>query len=48
MTFDLKEMRLYRRQIEQMIANDLEGKTAHDTTQFLRGHLYVYSDFLLG
>jgi hypothetical protein len=31
-----------------MIANDLEGKSAHDTTQYLRGHLYVYSDFLLG
>jgi len=31
-----------------MIASDLEGKTAHDTTQYLRGHLYVYSDFLLG
>ncbi len=31
-----------------MITNDLEGKSAHDTTQYLRGHLYVYSDFLLG
>lgn len=31
-----------------MIASDLEGKSAHDTTQYLRGHLYVYSDFLLG
>lgn len=31
-----------------MIANNLEGKSAHDTTQYLRGQLYVYSDFLLG
>lgn len=31
-----------------MIANDLEGKAAHETTQYLRGHLYTYSDFLLG
>ena len=31
-----------------MIANDLEGKSAHDTTQFLRGLLYTYSDWLLG
>ena len=31
-----------------MIVNDLEGKSAHDTTQYFRGHLYTYSDFLLG
>ena len=37
----------YRAQIETYIQNDLEGKSAHDTTQYLRGHLYTYSDYLL-
>ena len=34
--------------MEQLIENDLSGLGAFHTTQYFRGKLFIYVDFLLG
>ena len=34
--------------MESYIANDFEGKTAHQLTQYVRGHLFCFLDSLMG
>jgi len=34
--------------LESYITNDFEGKTAHQMTQYIRGHLFVFLDSILG
>ena len=34
--------------MEWFIKQNFEGKSAHRTTQYLRGSLFVYIDYLIG
>jgi hypothetical protein len=47
MAFDLKELHAAKARVEAVIAAQFQGMTAHETTQYLRGRLFVYTDFLL-
>ena len=38
----------HRNHVEWHLQNGFEGRTAHRTTQYLRGSLFVYIDYLLG
>jgi hypothetical protein len=42
------ELRVHRNHVEWHLQNGFEGRTAHRTTQYLRGSLFVYIDYLLG
>jgi hypothetical protein len=46
--YSFGELETMKRQVEQAIKDEFEGfKTPHETTQFLRGRLYVFVDSLL-
>ena len=45
--FDLEKLAQYSEQIKAMIKNKLADLDAFMVTQYLRGELYVYIDFLL-
>lgn len=44
----LAELSYHINQLETYISNDFEGKTAHQMTQYIRGHLFVLLDSLMG
>lgn len=47
MTFDLKELHAAKQRVEAVTAARFQGMNAHETTQYLRGRLFVYTDFLM-
>ena len=47
MGFDLEELQAAKARIEAVIESEFKGISAHETTQYLRGTLFVYTDFLL-
>jgi len=47
LSFDLEQLSAERARVEAVAANQFQGMTAFQTTQYLRGGLFVYCDFLL-
>ena len=48
MHFDIEACREERIRVDKMVHNDFRGNTAHELTQYLRGKLFVYIDFIMG
>lgn len=47
MKFSLDELALEKERVVKLIDDDLNGLGAFETTQYLRGRLYIFVDFLL-
>ncbi|CDW78729.1 UNKNOWN [Stylonychia lemnae] len=45
--FKLDDVHTHKQRVERLIESDLNGVGAFHTTQYLRGDLYIYVDFLL-
>ena len=48
MDFSIEGLRNEREVLEALIASDLDGLDAWEATQYFRGKLFVYVDFLFG
>lgn len=46
--FDQEECRAERKFVDRLVRNDFRGLSAYELTQYLRGKLFVYVDFLMG
>lgn len=47
MKFDVAELKAAKQHVEAVTAARFQGMSAHETTQYLRGRLFVYTDFLM-
>lgn len=47
MKFSLEDLAKEKKKVQEFMESDLSGLSAFETTQYIRGHLYIYVDHLL-